>query len=52
LLFERCLIVSGVDAETDALHETGRGLQLVGAVAVRWGTELADDGKTVWVELG
>ncbi|WP_327429560.1 ATP-binding protein [Streptomyces sp. NBC_01236] len=39
------------------LHATGddgsgRGLALLEAVALRWGVELRDTGKTVWCELG
>lgn len=30
---------------------TGRGLMLVEALAADWGTDAADGGKTVWVEL-
>jgi anti-sigma regulatory factor (Ser/Thr protein kinase) len=30
---------------------TGRGLELVAALAVRWGQELSEDGKVVWFEL-
>lgn len=30
---------------------TGRGLELVAALAVRWGQELREDGKVVWFEL-
>ena len=29
----------------------GRGLQMVNALAVRWGYEQHSDGKTVWAEL-
>jgi anti-sigma regulatory factor (Ser/Thr protein kinase) len=31
---------------------SGRGMQLIGNVARRWGVEVATDGKTVWAELG
>lgn len=31
--------------------ETGRGLALLDAVALRWGVEPAESGKTVWCEL-
>jgi anti-sigma regulatory factor (Ser/Thr protein kinase) len=34
-----------------AVSEGGRGLALIEAVAVRWGTELDGDGKLVWCEL-
>lgn len=30
---------------------TGRGLELVSALASRWGAETADHGKKVWFEL-
>jgi anti-sigma regulatory factor (Ser/Thr protein kinase) len=34
------------------LAEHGRGLQLLDALASKWGvTDLGDDGKTVWFEL-
>ncbi|MFJ9587377.1 ATP-binding protein [Streptomyces acidicola] len=32
--------------------ETGRGLALLDAVALRWGVEQGASGKTVWCELG
>ncbi|MFF3375883.1 ATP-binding protein [Streptomyces sp. NPDC002680] len=31
--------------------ESGRGLALLGALAVRWGVEVDAEGKTVWCEL-
>jgi anti-sigma regulatory factor (Ser/Thr protein kinase) len=31
--------------------ETGRGLVLLDAVALRWGVERREPGKTVWCEL-
>jgi hypothetical protein len=31
--------------------EGGRGLQLVAALAHRWGFRPSEDGKVVWVEL-
>ncbi|MEW2139146.1 ATP-binding protein [Streptomyces sp. NPDC005409] len=31
--------------------ESGRGLALLAAVALRWGVRRAPDGKTVWCEL-
>ena len=31
---------------------SGRGMQLVAALASRWGVELTSDGKVVWAELG
>ena len=33
------------------LSETGRGLQIVSAVANRWGIALAQNVKTVWCEF-
>ena len=35
----------------DAGAVNGRGLQMVHAIAKRWGHEIVDDGKYVWVEL-
>jgi len=35
----------------DRLAASGRGLRLVDALAVDWGTEIAAEGKTVWAEL-
>lgn len=32
-------------------EESGRGLALLDAVAVRWGVERCGDGKTVWCEV-
>jgi anti-sigma regulatory factor (Ser/Thr protein kinase) len=32
--------------------ESGRGLALLDAVALRWGVERGAEGKTVWCELG
>ena len=37
--------------EPRGLESSGRGLQLVAAIAARWGVDLTDDGKTVWAEL-
>ncbi|MET9493332.1 ATP-binding protein [Streptomyces sp. NPDC006552] len=31
--------------------ECGRGLTLIGALALRWGVEQGERGKTVWCEL-
>ena len=31
---------------------SGRGMQLVAAVASRWGVDLTSDGNVVWAELG
>jgi hypothetical protein len=39
-----------VDDE-DPLRVFGRGLQLVGALADRWGSEHDDDGTTSWFSL-
>jgi anti-sigma regulatory factor (Ser/Thr protein kinase) len=36
----------------DADADGGRGLQLVEALAQRWGVDARHDGKTVWFELG
>jgi anti-sigma regulatory factor (Ser/Thr protein kinase) len=37
------------EAPPDAI--SGRGLSIVAALAVRWGTEAAASGKVVWAEL-
>ncbi len=37
------------EAAPDA--ESGRGLQIVAALALRWGTDLDGEGKTVWFEV-
>jgi anti-sigma regulatory factor (Ser/Thr protein kinase) len=34
-----------------AQAESGRGLQIVAALARRWGTDRDEDGKTVWFEV-
>ena len=36
----------------DAEATTGRGLDLVSALAARWGIDCTEDGKTLWFELG
>ncbi|MGW0766671.1 ATP-binding protein [Streptomyces sp. NPDC002676] len=41
------VLLPTVDAD-----ENGRGLALIGAVAVRWGVEQGADHKKVWCELG
>jgi anti-sigma regulatory factor (Ser/Thr protein kinase) len=38
-------------ADSDPLRVRGRGLQLVAALAHRWGAEHDDVGSTVWVQL-
>ena len=35
----------------DPLEPSGNGIRLVADLATRWGTQLRDDGKTVWFEL-
>ncbi|MBC3844028.1 ATP-binding protein [Streptacidiphilus sp. 4-A2] len=40
-----CLIIGDVG------DEAGRGLQLVNALAQRWGADLMSHGKSVWFEL-
>lgn len=40
-----------VRAEGDPTAERGRGLQVVDALADRWGTRLEEAGKTVWFSL-
>ena len=55
----RCLRVEVDDASThppvlrprDPLEPSGNGMRLVADLATRWGTQLRDDGKTVWFEL-
>ncbi|WP_369139436.1 ATP-binding protein [Modestobacter versicolor] len=37
--------------ELSTAHERGRGMQLVAAIADRWGAEDHEGGKRVWVEL-
>jgi hypothetical protein len=34
-----------------SMRQSGRGLGLVAAVALRWGVEPRVDGKVVWAEL-
>ena len=41
----------GTAADLTWLSETGRGLQIVSAVANRWGITLAQNVKTVWCEF-
>ncbi len=40
-----------VPRQTGLDAEGGRGLALVDSLAVRWGTDSAPEGKTVWFEL-
>jgi anti-sigma regulatory factor (Ser/Thr protein kinase) len=35
----------------DPLEASGRGVFLVDSLANQWGTEMRDDGKTVWFEI-
>ena len=42
---------SGSAADLTLVGTTGRGLQLVAALAARWGAFTAGDAKTVWAEL-
>jgi anti-sigma regulatory factor (Ser/Thr protein kinase) len=35
----------------DPYEARGRGILLVDSLATQWGTEIRDDGKTVWFEL-
>jgi signal transduction histidine kinase len=34
-----------------SIDSNGRGLQIVSAIAARWGTRPTEDGKLVWAEL-
>ena len=43
--------IKPVIKELDPTTPTGRGLQIVQALASRWGTEEHERGKRVWVEL-
>jgi len=43
--------VAAPDADRDPLRPRGRGLQVVDALAHRWGAERDETGTTVWVEL-
>lgn len=47
---EDCLLPQR--APTDWDGESGRGLQLVDALAQRWGSRPTADGKVVWFEIG
>jgi anti-sigma regulatory factor (Ser/Thr protein kinase) len=38
--------------DLDDAATSGRGLQLVAAIADRWGVTPSDDGKSVWFEVG
>jgi len=41
-----------LQSEPAAAHATsGRGMHLIATVATRWGTQLHDNGKTVWAEI-
>ncbi|MEA3020267.1 MAG: hypothetical protein QOI47_1791, partial [Actinomycetota bacterium] len=35
----------------DSVSSSGRGLHIVDALAVRWGTDVVAEGKLVWAEL-
>lgn len=43
--------VQPVVLEPDAERPRGRGMQLVGAIADRWGAEDHEGGKRIWFEL-
>jgi hypothetical protein len=43
--------VEPTSRESAAMAERGRGLQLIAAIARRWGYELVAGGKVVWAEL-
>lgn len=45
-------VILPVARKAAADAEGGRGLALVDALAVDWGVETRDTGKTVWFELG
>lgn len=53
----RVEVLDGADGAQPVRHEpapdavSGRGLGIVAALAVRWGTEADDSGKVVWAEL-
>ncbi len=40
-----------VHRQPDPLDDGGHGIQLVADLADQWGTELREDGKTVWFEI-
>jgi hypothetical protein len=40
----------GVDADADR-SSSGRGLRIVGALALAWGSTLGEHGKVVWAEF-
>jgi len=40
-----------VEGAAGADAQSGRGLQIVGALASRWGVRPEDEGKTVWFEF-
>jgi hypothetical protein len=42
---------TGIAADVTAESSTGRGLQVVAAVAARWGIDVGPASKSVWVEL-
>ncbi|MDT0305532.1 SpoIIE family protein phosphatase [Streptomyces sp. DSM 44917] len=58
MLRSRTLICEVADASLttphirhpSAMEESGRGLQLVAAMAERWGTRYTGDGKVIWTE--
>lgn len=37
--------------DADPLAEHGRGLSIIEALALRWGVDFSDTGKTVWFEV-
>lgn len=45
------LPVPPIRAVPGAEDGSGRGLQILEALATRWGVEVDEDGKTVWFEL-
>lgn len=52
LVHDESRVVPTVQEASSSTMLSGRGMQLVAAVASRWGVDLTSDGNVVWAELG
>ncbi len=52
LVRDESRVVPTVREGSSQTAPSGRGMQLVAALASRWGVDLTSDGKVIWAELG
>ena len=52
LVHDESQVVPTVQDASSSTKLSGRGMQLVVALASRWGVDLTSDGKVIWAELG